>query len=199
MCSGTLVHRCVFACAPVHWCIAVCLHALRYTGASLCVCMCSSTLVHRCVFACAPVHWYIAVCLHALRYTGAPLCVIPTPLCVIPTPQGSEGAYRSAVQEAIPHLRILDDTPLSDSGATHRQSEEAPPTSGSPTHPLKSESSLFRLSEAGMGEDVQVVMEGLRKGGRRGEGEGSPLASCPSSARPKTAPIHGTLMEVVFP
>ena len=116
-------------------------------------------------------------------------------LRVLTTPQGGEESYRSAVREAIPHLRILDDTPLTSSGGIHRQSKEAPPTSGDPTHSLKSESSLFRLSEVGMGEDAQVVMEGLRKGWGRGEGEGSPLAPRPSSARPKTAPIQGKLVE----
>ena len=103
------------------------------------------------------------------------------------------------MHEAIPHLRILDDTPLSDSG---RQLEDTPPPSDGPTHALRSESSLFRLSEAGMGEDVQVVMEGIKKGRRRGEreGEGSSTADLSphlSSTRPKTAPIHGRIMEVV--
>ena len=75
-----------------------------------------------------------------------------------------------AVYEAIPRLKTLDDLPLSEDH----------------THNLRSESSLFKLSEAGMEQDWRMVRQSIKDGvGEEGTQTGS--------NRPKTAPQQSEL------
>ena len=65
-----------------------------------------------------------------------------------------QAGYRSAIHEAVPQLKVLDDVPLTEEGES-RGGEDA--------SCLTSRSTLFAVSEAGVESDWRLVQQSIKQ------------------------------------
>ena len=74
--------------------------------------------------------------------------------CIVPCVLFFQSGYRSAIREAVPHLKCLDDSPLTceEEGGGEREEPS-----------LSSRSTLFAVSEAGVESDWRIVQESIKQ------------------------------------
>ena len=65
-----------------------------------------------------------------------------------------QAGYRSAIHEAVPQLKILDDVPLTEEGESG---------GGEDSGSLASRSTLFAVSEAGVESDWRLVQQSIKQ------------------------------------
>lgn len=79
-------------------------------------------------------------------------------------PQGGESGYRAAIHETVPNIKVLDDIAVQ--GELGGECATGASGDGVDGESLNSHSSLFALSEAGLGKDWHILQQSIKHGGQ---------------------------------
>ena len=87
--------------------------------------------------------------------------------------QGGESGYRATIHDMVPNIKVLDDTALQREEGGKAREGDSERVNG---EGLNSHSSLFALSEAGLGKDWHILQQSIKQGGQHVDHAGESLS-----------------------